>query len=415
MSSSCIPKRAEKSLPTNRLCPCSVFLDLNYNLYWSLEMKHSITYYPVGSGDTALICANEGTPNLFVMLVDFCNRPRHTPGITYVDVDSALKTTMAALDRTYFDVVLITHIDNDHVAGIENFIELNYAKKYQGNGRFKANELWVPAAAVYEKGSQVQDSAYCVRSEARHRLRRQDGRGLRIFSFPSALDDFLRKNNIDPSVLDRVVTQAGLYVRTPAMRSAGLSLFIHSPLAHVQDDAGKSERNRDSIVFQAIFDVGSADDVTAMFYSDLKSNDLIHVCQVTLGHGNSDTLVYDVLKTPHHSSYLSLAKDKDSIPSDLEPEIEHLFDTSGKNRAIIISSSCASSKNNGNDPPHQEAVDYFKMLAKKKGGDFRITDNEPDVKNPAPLVVIIDHEGARIKRRESTYKSKVSKTPHRAG
>ncbi|MFX7874646.1 hypothetical protein ABTK18_19765, partial [Acinetobacter baumannii] len=74
-----------------------------------------------------------------------------------VDLPEVLKADLRAAKRNHYEVVCYTHLDNDHCCGSGDFFWLDHATKYQGQGRVKINELWVPAAAILEEG--CEDSA----------------------------------------------------------------------------------------------------------------------------------------------------------------------------------------------------------------------------------------------------------------
>jgi hypothetical protein len=91
-----------------------------------------------------------------------------------IDLPAELHKDLRAAERDYYDVVCYTHLDDDHCCGTGDFFWLEHALKYQGEGRIKIRELWVPAAAILEDG--CEDSARIVRQEARHRGRTRQGR-----------------------------------------------------------------------------------------------------------------------------------------------------------------------------------------------------------------------------------------------
>ncbi len=61
------------------------------------------------------------------------------------DLPKELRDELDDADRDHFDVVAFTHLDEDHYKGASDFFWLEYAKKYQGDGRIKIDTLWVPA------------------------------------------------------------------------------------------------------------------------------------------------------------------------------------------------------------------------------------------------------------------------------
>lgn len=144
-------------------------LPLILNKEYSVADVHKVVFYPVGNGDTTQIVLSGGRRVLF----DFCHRDRAEDTDTpEIDLKSRLKDELKAVDRDYFDVVAFTHADLDHIQGSTDFFELQHAEKYQGEGRIKIWELWVPAAMLLEEADKdhQQEEFVLLRQEARHRL-----------------------------------------------------------------------------------------------------------------------------------------------------------------------------------------------------------------------------------------------------
>ena len=108
---------------------------------------HQITFYPVGNGDTSQIVLENGKRILF----DFRHLKKNENGNgAEINLKDRLKDELKAAKRDYFDVVAFSHADKDHIENSTEFFELRYAQKYQGDGRIKINELWVPAAMTWK-------------------------------------------------------------------------------------------------------------------------------------------------------------------------------------------------------------------------------------------------------------------------
>src|ERR1700694_5086355 len=96
--------------------PCRHANPLRRTTKKGIEMAavHTITFYPVGNGDTEqIVLANERR-----VLFDFCHRQKgegeETPEI---DLKARLKEELKAAKRDSFDVVAFTHADRDHIQG----------------------------------------------------------------------------------------------------------------------------------------------------------------------------------------------------------------------------------------------------------------------------------------------------------
>jgi len=102
---------------------------------------HQIKFYPVGNGDACQIIMSSGQRMLF----DYFQRNADEAGDDpRIDLKNHLSDELKKAKRDYFDVVAFTHADRDHIQGSTDFFELQHAAKYQGNGRIKIKELWVP-------------------------------------------------------------------------------------------------------------------------------------------------------------------------------------------------------------------------------------------------------------------------------
>lgn len=144
---------------------------------------HILTFFPLGHTDTTRIDLASGK-QLLIDYADILNRSDAAD--KRIDLPKELRADLAV--RDYYDVVAFTHLDNDHVAGSSDFFHWRHAACYQTKGRFKANELWVPAAAILD--SDAKDCARVVREEAKDRLIK--GEGIRVFSRPSYYKEQIR-------------------------------------------------------------------------------------------------------------------------------------------------------------------------------------------------------------------------------
>jgi len=165
-------------------------------------MTAKLTFHPLGNADSTRIDMANGRK----MLVDYADM--RNPADMWdarIDLPEVLKADLRAAKRDYYDVVCYTHLDDDHCCGSGDFFWLEHAAKYQGEGRVKIDELWVPAAAILEDG--CEDSARMIRQEARHRLR--IGKGIRVFSRPARLKEWLEKQGLTLESRAHLITDAG--------------------------------------------------------------------------------------------------------------------------------------------------------------------------------------------------------------
>lgn len=363
-------------------------------MFWEVHLP-TLTFYNLGNAD----CCKIDLANGQKILLDYAHvRNVEGPNDKRVDLAKALRDDLRAVERDYYDVVAFTHIDGDHVRGSSDFFWLTYALKYQGEGRIKINEMWVPAAAITDIGP-AGDSRV-IRDEARYRLR--NGSGVKVFSRPDALKDWLAENGL--TVADRVgcFVDAGTYVPGFAKtESVGVEFFVHAPYA-LRSDGQLLDRNRDSLVFQATFRAEGFD-TEVMLSADITFDEWGDIVQLTKWHGNEDRLHWHVFKLSHHCSYTALGPDKGVNKTEPTEQVAWLFEEQSSERGIVVSSSdIIPAKGTPEDediqPPHREAANYYKedVLA-PKGGRFVVTMENPTAFQPKPTVIEIGGKGAVLK------------------
>ncbi|HEX8598267.1 MAG TPA: hypothetical protein VF952_07075 [Chloroflexia bacterium] len=370
-----------------------------------------ITFFPLGNADSCRIDLDSGKKLLF----DFGNM--RNPNDKYdlrIDLAAALLEDLRAARRDYFDVFALTHLDDDHYKGASEFFWLEHDPAYQGEGRVKIKEFWVPAAVILEDTDK--EEAKILQAEARHRAIL--GEGIRIFSRPEKLRQWLKDHG---SVLyddDDFVIDAGHLVPCFDKVEDGVEFFVHSPFA-VASEGKPEDRNEGSLVFQAVFRVDGVD-TRVMLTADTICGNLAAIVDITNAnkyrHGGVDRLGWDVFKLPHHCSYRSLSSVKGEEITEPLPQIKELFEVHGSDRSIIVSPSKPIPDDADDDaddqPPHRQAANYYESVRDNKNGKFIVTMQHPTKVRPEPLVIVIDRFGATPQ--ETITRGTVAVTTHAA-
>ena len=351
--------------------------------------KHQIVFYPVGNGDTSQLVLSQGRRVLF----DFCHRNKADSADTpEIDLKKRLKEELDVAGRDYFDVVAFTHADADHIMGSTEFFELQHASKYQGDGRIKIRQLWVPAAMVLESATndQQSDEFVTLRQEARHRL--LEGKGILVFSKPQALMDWLvpklKERGEAPTARDHLFIDAGTLVPGFSLTADGAEFFCHSPFIE-HCDGGDIIRNTAALVFNVRLQAG-ANTFDYLEVGDAHWEDLEDIVSISKYHKNEDRLAWDLINIPHHCSYLSLSDEKGEKETEPKPLVKELL-LAGKQDSYIVSCSkpVVDIKESYNQiqPPHIQARKAYKRyLDEVNGRKFLVTMEEPNATKPEPLV-----------------------------
>jgi hypothetical protein len=384
-----------------------------------MAQVHKIVFYPVGNGDTCQVILAGGRRILF----DFCHlRAAEDDADPRIDLKKQLKEELDAANRDDLDVVAFTHADTDHISGSTEFFDLRHAAKYQGEGRIKINELWVPAALLIDevKRDQLSNEFAILRREARHRV--LEGKGIKVFSKPKRLmDEWLRqalKDRGEPETArDYLFVDAGTLVDGFSLAADGAEFFCHSPFIKHCDE-GDDLRNEAALIFNVRLRADGTD------YDFLQIGDstwevLEDIVSITKAHKNEDRLKWNLLNIPHHCSYLALSDQKGDKETEPKPLVKELL-LHGKKDAYLVSSSdpIPDSKDmyEADQPPHIQAKNAYETYRKKvQGRRVVVTMEEPNASKPEPLTFEVTVGGVAWIKAISGAPAVLASKPPRAG
>lgn len=343
-------------------------------------------HYPLDNADCTLIRTAAGR----LILVDCAATARREPGDLRIDLHRALREDIGP--RREIDVLVVTHLDEDHYRGLTEVFRLGLAPADEVDSRIEVRQLWVPAAAIVEEGLESEE-ARVIQREARARLRQ--GSGIRVFSCPRTLVRWLHREGLEPKDREHLITHAGTCVPEFSLARDGLEVFVHAPFADAAESRREIERNATSVVLHLTFSVGGRD--TRVFLgADVECEDLGRIVLNAERSGNRNRLLHDVAKLPHHLSYGSLARDKGVEQTTPLDPIRRLYEQYGQPRVHLIGSSKIVEPGATDGPPHPEAARYYKRVALSKGGRFLVTMEYPTKTAPGRLILDIGPSGVSI-------------------
>lgn len=373
---------------------------------------HKLNFFPLGNADCCRIDLDNGTQ----LLVDYAamKDPASKDDLR-LDLPAELRKDLEQRKRDYYDVVMFTHLDDDHIRGSSEFFFMEHATKYQGQvkgkDRIRMREMWVPAAVITEAGCTDEDRI--IRREARHRLRK--GSGIRVFSRPEALNTWLEGEGLTMADRRSLFSDAGQLIPGWQASAQGVEFFVHSPFASKTDDGSYTERNSGCLVLHATFEADGQK--TRVFLgADITHEPLAEIIRKTRYYNREERLESDVVKIPHHSSYLSLSQDKGKEKSVPDAQIAYFYEKKLLWRAILVSTSCSVPTMDTTQPPHRQAANYYKDCTAAQGGRYIVTMDEASASAPKPLVIEIT--GSKAKRQMAYgggLASVIGQKPPRAG
>jgi hypothetical protein len=374
---------------------------------------HRLNFFPLGNADCCRIDLDNGDQ----ILIDYAAmRDPNCKDDLRIDLPSELRKDLESRKRNSYKVVMFTHLDDDHIRGTSNFFYLRHAQKYQGQvdgkNRIKMDEMWVPAAVITEAGCTDEDRI--IRQEARYRLKQ--GAGIRVFSRPEELKNWLEGEGLTVADRRSLITDAGQLVPGWVAEAQGVEFFVHSPFACRTDDGSYVERNDGCLVLHATFSADGAK-TRVFFGADIRQEPLSEIVRITRSKNREERLESDIVKIPHHTSYLSLGSDKGDTKTKPTEDIAYLYEKKLLLRATLVSTSKPIPSNDGdNQPPHRQAANYYKEQAAAQGGTYVVTMENP--KPSAPETLVIEITGSKAKQKKSYSAgliSAVSQPAPRAG
>ena len=365
---------------------------------------HIVRFFPIGNGDCCLIQLENGRWILF----DFADM-RNAADASDKCCDLKKELREALGDDKVIDVVAFTHLDTDHCKRAKEVFELDHADKHKGGDRIKIKTLWVPASAVLEVG--VKGEARTLRAEARHRF--VEGKGIRVFSRPEKLDQFLIDRDIDPATRRNLISDAGTLCPEFNLAADGVEFFVHSPFAeHVGSEVVM--RNDSALFMQALFEIGGRQ--TRMVLSaDVGHRVIDDIVRVTRYYGNDRRLEWDINNVPHHSSYRSLSDEKGEGRTEPGGRLAWLYEDAGQRGGLLVSTSDPIPAAATDQPPHREAAAYYKQVARYLDGSYVVTMEHPSTSVPKPLVIEIGERGHTVRKLAGGAAAVIRSAAPRAG
>ncbi len=365
---------------------------------------HTVHFFPIGNADSCLIQLENGRRALF----DFADMGNaDDQDDKRCDLEKELRDCLDGAKE--IDVVAFTHLDIDHCKRAKEVFHLEHAEKYQGDDRIKIKTMWVPASAVLEEG--VEGQARTLRAEARFRFIK--GEGVRVFSWPDALDDFLRERDIDPAKRRNLITDAGTLCPEFNLEHDGVELFAHSPFAE-HCDGEIIVRNDSALFLHATFEVAGRQ-TKLILSADVGYETIDDIVRITQFHGHDTRLEWDINNVPHHSSYNSLAPEKGKDETRPTDKLRWLYEVQGKSGCILVSTSCPIPDEETIQPPHRQTAAYYRRVAKGLGGQFVVTMEHPSKAKPKPLVLEIGAKGYSVRKLAGGSAAIIGSAAPRAG
>ena len=366
-----------------------------------MSKNPKIIFYPVDNGNMVFLKLKDNTTILIDMHI---RKKSHDDYVEeFYDVLSHLKDNLEkdSKGRYFVDAFILTHLDKDHIGGLEDNFYLGSLDDYKEKDKDKIiiKEAWSSERFWKRETEKITLStdAKAYNKEMRRRVKLHKNCGEKI---QNQGDKAIIIGNKDGEH-DKIIYKIGDTISK--VNSKNLNNFkinILGPLEKQENEEEKDfdAKNRGSVILQLEIKVGSYTNKVL-----LTGDAEVDVCEYMTEKYNSDKLEYDILCSPHHCSMASLGrKSKETNKYDKSKNaIDALSHV--KEGAIIISSS-KEILDDDNNPPHYEAKKEYKKILKPKNGDFICTGTYPKKSSLEPIVIEFTSAGAQLKTTSSKSK-----------
>ena len=358
----------------------------------------SITYFPVGNGDTTLIGLSDDTKILIDCNITEDSRDDNEKERYPVHEHLLKEMKKNKSNNPHLDAFILTHPDEDHCRGFCSTFYSGAPSGYSQADREKdliiIDELWFTPRIFPSSKEKLSESAQGFYEEAKRRMKlyksgdpgsKEPGNRLRIIGY---------SDNPELEGLGSILTVPGNAINLiNGGRKLDFSLFIHAPFKNDTDSEG-TERNKTSVVFQARFSMPGAENTGLAFFGGDSS---CAVIKKIVEKSKDEDLQWDLFLAPHHCSwhYFNEQSHEDN-PKPEETSIELL---KMHRKGAYIIASCKPVVDDGESPPNfQAAKEHKKQVGKEK---FLVTMEHPNEKEPLPIHFIITRMGPQKKDNSS--------------
>jgi len=379
--------------------------------------KSTIHHFPVGNGDTTLLKIASNNQYYYVLIdIHLCDIGDND------DKCDALGELYAQLPkdgngRTYVDVFVLTHPDQDHIRGFEDNFHVGKPEDYKepkegDNGKIFIREIW-SSPIVFRRRSKnhtLCDDAVAFVKEAKRRVYAykkdqvigSEGNRIRLIGQD--------EDGKTDDILDLVYDNGDEITLLNEVEIKELSAQVLGPLHDDEFENGSCpDKNRSSVIIN--WGIASHGYTTPTNFILLAGDAGVEVWDIMWKKYKNDTarLKYDILIAPHHCSWHTISHDSasDEKPENSDDAISAL---SQANQGAVIISSSNEIKDDDADPPNYQAKQAYEKILEGVSGEFScLADHKPsNGKAPELLTFRLTNSGPQLEAISKTGSKKTS-------
>lgn len=371
----------------------------------------TITFYPVDNGAMALLKLNDVDETTLLVDTRIREQTENTDDKVY-DIGTALRRDLKrdANGRPYVDVLLLTHNDMDHISGFEKHFHLGPVEECEEPKEGEAqkiivHELW----SSYRFWKRASDSnTLCDDAKAFNReMKRRVGLYQEQMVVQAAGDRavvFCKDPDGGTDGLEAIVKDLDCefsIVNTKQLTDK-IRIKVLGPLPKQdgEEDEEFEEKNRGCVILSIAVKEGTYENRLLM-----PGDAEVFVWEQlwTKFKNNRAHLEYDVLLTPHHTSWHSLSHDSWSESEDPQVSTDARNALANARPGAYIVSSSKPIKDDDDDPPCIGAKNEFKNMV--DADRFLCTGEYPSEDDVEPVRINLTSLGAQLKSRAARVRT----------
>ena len=386
-----------------------------------MSKKSTISHIPAGNGDMTLIKIASNDTYHYV-LVDMHIRQKGELDDDKCDALAALHDLLVEKDnegRPYIDVLILTHPDEDHIRGFQDYFHRGSPADYDipkegEDGKIFIREIWSSPLIFRRKSknNSLCKDAIAFNTEAKRRVRLfrakqligKQGDRIRLIGEDEdgKTDDIL---DIVYQTEDVIDTLNEVYIKE-------LSAKVLGPLADDEFESNTSpDKNRSSIIIR--WGLASHGYTFPSNYILLAGDAGVEVWDILWEKykNNPDMLQYDILIAPHHCSWHTLSYDSFSNTDNPQVSEDAKSALSKTRQGAVIVSSSDEIRNDKSDPPNYQAMKEYESITDDADGTFQcLADYKPsNGKAPEVLTYKLTNSGPQEETKASEASSSTVK------
>lgn len=357
-----------------------------------MSKNAKIIFYPVDNGNMILLKLEDKT----TILVDIHVRKKASDDNeeNFYDVMSHLKENLEkdSQDRYCVDTFVLTHLDEDHIRGLQDNFYLGDIDQYNDKEKIIIKETWCSERFWKRETESItlSDDAKAYNKEMKRRANLHKDKGEQIQKEGNRA--IIIGDDEDDEGYNNIIHKVGQSTsKVNNQTKSNFKINILGPLEQQrnEDKENFEAKNRASVILQI--------EITVNGYVNkilLTGDAEVDAWEYMREKYNNGFLEYDVLCVPHHCSMGSLGRKNNEDKYDISDDALDAL-SQAKEGAIIISSS-KEILNDDKNPPHYDAKqEYLKIVDSKD--DFICTEEHPDSKNVEPIIIEFTASGTQKK------------------